>query len=126
MTKNHLFETARFISMILITFLVPIFVFVAVRMFVKANRVSLPGWRTGLGFASAGLTLICWLPLVLLPVFERLGLSTNFFRMSWVSVLLLMALVSVFLSLVLRGKPRIYSLIAGSLIFFGWTLSIVH
>src|SRR6267142_6237020 len=119
-------ELLRFTSMIVIPLLVPIFAILAIRMSVNAKQVTLSKWRIGLGLASIALTLICWITILLLPTLERLGVSTDFFKASSVGILLLLALLSMLLSLALKGKSRIYALLASSLIFCAWTLSIVH
>jgi hypothetical protein len=119
-------EIVRFTSMIVIPLLVPIFAVLAIRMLVKAKQFALSKWRIGLGLASIALTLLCWITIILLPTLERLGVSTNFFKVSWVDILMLLALLSMLLSVALKGKSRIYALLASSLIFCAWTISIIH
>jgi hypothetical protein len=112
--------------MIVIPLLVPIFAILAIRMLVKAKQFALSKWRIGLGLASIALTLLCWITIILLPTLERLRVSTDFFKVSWVGILMLLALLSMLLSVALKGKSRIYALLASSLIFCAWTISIVH
>jgi hypothetical protein len=98
----------------------------ACRGYTRQPKEGLAFWRRSLGLVSIGITCLCSVVLVALPLGDRLGFSTTFFSSTMDGVLFFSAVSAVPMSLALKGPARVYALSAATLIVAISFMSTLH
>jgi hypothetical protein len=124
---NHLFlENLVSMSAKAAFILIPFLLILTSRIWITQPRVELSSTRKLLGVLSLVVTSLTWMFLLLLSFADRWGIRTNFFDGRWATATIFAAFSGMLLSLALKGRARIYALLAGFLMLVDWVFGIVH
>jgi hypothetical protein len=102
---------------------IPFLAAIAYRGYLQRIRANLSTPRRFLGMGSLVCTVMSWGGYAYLAFAVSTRKRTDFFTDAWMVAAVLVSLSAIVLSLALKGRPRIWALVATSLMSALWTMS---